>query len=135
GRPARAGGRTAAFMAAPVEGVGGFVVVPQGYVGRVLPIVREAGGLVIIDEVETGWGRTGKHLCAIEHWGVVPDIMTFAKGVANCYQLGATMTTPEIAAAVTHPIISTYGGTPVARATTTATVDYIELIYTAGNAA
>src|SRR5690606_41639463 len=61
--------------------------------------------------------------------------MTFAKGIANGYPLGATITTPEIAAAVTHPSLSTYGGNPVAMATALATVEYIERRDRAGNAA
>ncbi len=127
-------GRIAAFVAEPIQGVGGFVVAPKEYFKRVKPIVEEAGGLLIIDEVQTGWGRTGKHLCAIEHWGVQPDIMTFAKGVANGYPLGVTITTPEIAASIDHLTISTYGGNPVAMATALATVDYIERHDLAGNA-
>jgi len=62
-------GRIAAFMAEPIQGVGGFIVAPREYFRRVLPLVREAGGLLIIDEVQTGWGRTGRHWCAVEHWG------------------------------------------------------------------
>ncbi len=119
-------GRIAAFMAEPIQGVGGFIVAPEKYFQRILPIVKEAGGLLIIDEVQTGWGRTGKHLCAIEHWGVQPDIMVFAKGVANGYPLGVTVTTPEIAAKVDHPTLATYGGNPVAMASALATVEYIE---------
>ncbi len=127
-------GRIAAFVAEPIQGVGGFVVAPKDYFKRVYPIVKAAGGLLIIDEVQTGWGRTGKHLCAIEHWGVQPDIMTFAKGVANGYPLGVTITTPEIAAAVDHLSLSTYGGNPVAMATALATVEYIVKHDLAGNA-
>lgn len=119
-------GRIAAFMAEPIQGVGGFIVAPRDYFKRVVPLVKEAGGLLIIDEVQTGWGRTGRHLCAIDHWGVEPDIMVFAKGVANGYPLGVTVTTPEIAAAVDHNTLSTYGGNPVAMATALATVEYIE---------
>ncbi len=65
-------GRIAAFMAEPIQGVGGFIVAPQDYFRRVLPLVREAGGVLIIDEVQTGWGRTGRHWCGIEHWGWSP---------------------------------------------------------------
>lgn len=119
-------GRIAAFMAEPVQGVGGFIVAPPDYFKRVAPIVKEAGGLIIIDEVQTGWGRTGGHLCAIEHWGIEPDIMVFAKGIANGYPLGVTLTTQEIAAAVDHNSLSTFGGNPVAMATALATVEYIE---------
>src|SRR5690606_34853039 len=93
------------------------------------------GGLIIIDEVQTGWGRTGKKMFAIDHYGIEPDIMVFAKGVANGYPLGVTMTTPEIAAAVDHNSLSTYGGNPVAMATALATVDYIETHALLGNSA
>jgi alanine-glyoxylate transaminase/(R)-3-amino-2-methylpropionate-pyruvate transaminase len=127
-------GRIAAFIAEPIQGVGGFVVLPQEYLKRVQPIVKAAGGVLIIDEVQTGWGRTGKHLCAVEHWGVEPDIMTFAKGVANGYPLGVTITTPEIAESVQHLSLSTYGGNPVAMATALATVEYIVKHDLAGNA-
>ncbi len=119
-------GRIAAFIAEPIQGVGGFVVAPQDYFRRVKPIVEEAGGLLIIDEVQTGWGRTGVGMCAIGHWGVQPDVMTFAKGVANGYPVGVTITTPEIAAAVDHLTLATFGGNPVAMATALATVEYIE---------
>jgi 4-aminobutyrate aminotransferase-like enzyme len=128
-------GRIAAFMAEPIQGVGGFIVAPRDYFKRVVPIVKEAGGLIIIDEVQTGWGRTGGHLCSIEHWGIEPDIMVFAKGIANGYPLGVTITTPEIAAAVDHNTLSTYGGNPVAMATALATVEYIERHDLATNAA
>src|SRR5690606_7727861 len=119
-------GRIAAFMAEPIQGVGGFIVAPRDYFRRVAPIVKEAGGLLIIDEVQTGWGRTGGHMCAIEHWGVEPDIIVFAKGIAYGYPLDATVTTAEIAPAVDHNTLATYGGNPVAMASALATVEYIE---------
>ncbi len=62
-------GKIAAFMAEPIQGVGGFIVLPRDYFKRILPIVREAGGLLIVDEVQTGWGRTGDHMCAIRSLG------------------------------------------------------------------
>src|SRR5690606_19459170 len=96
------------------------------YLRRACEIVRAAGGLVIIDEVQTGWGRTGKHLFAIDHWGIEPDIIVFAKRAANGYPLRATLTTPESRAAVHHNRLATYGGTPLAMATALATVAYIE---------
>lgn len=120
------GGKIAAFMAEPIQGVGGFIVLPRDYFKRILPIVREAGGVLIVDEVQTGWGRTGGSMCAIEHWGVEPDIMVFAKGIGNGAAIGATVTTPEIAAAVDKPTIATFGGNPVAMATALATIEYIE---------
>lgn len=121
------GGRIAAFIAEPIQGAGGFIVAPHKYFERILPIVKEAGGVFICDEVQTGWGRTGKGMFGIEHWGVQPDIMTFAKGIANGSPLGATIATPEIADAVTGKItFSTFGGNPVTMATALATIEYIE---------
>jgi 4-aminobutyrate aminotransferase-like enzyme len=119
-------GKIAAFMAEPIQGVGGFVVMPRDYFKRIVPIVREAGGLLIVDEVQTGWGRTGRFMCGIEHWGVDPDIMTFAKGLANGFPVGCTVATPEVADAVDGLTLSTFGGNPVAMATALATIEYIE---------
>ena len=121
------GGRIAAFIAEPIQGAGGFIVAPHKYFERILPIVKEAGGVFICDEVQTGWGRTGRGMFGIEHWGVEPDIMTFAKGIANGSPLGATIATSEIADAVTGKItFSTFGGNPVTMVTALATIEYIE---------
>ncbi|MEX2542386.1 MAG: aspartate aminotransferase family protein, partial [Trueperaceae bacterium] len=119
-------GRIAGFMAEPIQGVGGFAVVPTDYFRRILPIVKAAGGVLIIDEVQTGWGRTGKYWCGIEHWGVEPEIMTFAKGIANGAPVGCTVMTPEVAESVQGLTLSTYGGNPVSMAQTLATLEYIE---------
>lgn len=119
-------GKIAAFMAEPIQGVGGFGVVPKDYFKRILPLVKAAGGVLIIDEVQTGWGRTGRYWCGIEHWGVEPDIMTFAKGIANGAPVGATIMTPEIAEAMKGLTLSTYGGNPVSMAQAYATISYIE---------
>jgi alanine-glyoxylate transaminase / (R)-3-amino-2-methylpropionate-pyruvate transaminase len=119
-------GKIAAFMAEPIQGVGGFAVTPTHYFRRIEPLVREAGGILIIDEVQTGWGRTGKHWCGIEHWGLQPDIMTFAKGIANGAPVGATVMTPEVAESVQALTLSTFGGNPVSMAQAYATIDYIE---------
>ena len=119
-------GRIAAFMAEPVQGVGGFVVLPRDYLKRVEPLVRAAGGLMIVDEVQTGWGRTGQHWCAAEHYGVDPDIMTFAKGMANGAPIGCTIATPEVADALRGSTFSTFGGNPVSMAAALATIEVIE---------
>ncbi|HSG89679.1 MAG TPA: aspartate aminotransferase family protein, partial [Pseudomonadales bacterium] len=119
-------GKIAAFMAEPIQGVGGFAVAPADYFRRIEPLVREAGGLLIIDEVQTGWGRTGTHWCGIEHWGVEPDVMTFAKGIANGAPVGATVMTPEVAESVRAFTLSTYGGNPVSMAQAYATLMYME---------
>ena len=119
-------GGIAAFMAEPIQGVGGFQPVPFDYFRRIEPLVREAGGVMIIDEVQTGWGRTGKHLCGINHWGIEPDIMTFAKGMANGAPVGATVMVPEVAEAIQSSTLATYGGNPVSMAQALATLEYIE---------
>ena len=128
-------GRIAAFMAEPIQGAGGFIVPPEDYFKRILPIVKEAGGVFIADEVQTGWGRTGGKWCGIEHWGVEPDIMTFAKGMGNGSPIGCTIATPEIADAVQGLTFSTFGGNPVTMATTLATIEYMEAHDTPRNCA
>lgn len=119
-------GHIAAFMAEPIQGVGGFIVAPKEYFQVVLPIVRDYGGLFICDEVQTGCGRTGKTFCGIEHWGVQPDIMTFAKGLANGLPMGATIATPAVADSYTGLSIATFGGNPVSTRGALATIEFIE---------
>jgi 4-aminobutyrate aminotransferase-like enzyme len=119
-------GQIAAFIAEPIQGVGGFVVPPPEYFQVAVDIIRRHGGLFICDEVQTGFGRTGQHLWGIEHYGVQPDIMTMAKGIANGLPLGAAVTTPEIAASLKGLTISTFGGNPVACAAGRATLAYIQ---------
>jgi 4-aminobutyrate aminotransferase-like enzyme len=114
------GGRPAAFLAETIQGVAGYVVPPHGYFQRAAEIIRKYGGLLIIDEVQAGFGRTGKWF-GIEHWDVEPDIMVMAKGIANGFPVGATVTRAEIAASWTAKTISTFGGNPVAMASALAT--------------
>jgi 4-aminobutyrate aminotransferase-like enzyme len=119
-------GEIAAFMAEPIQGVGGFITPPKEYFQVVLEIVRKYGGLFICDEVQTGCGRTGKTFCGIEHWGVQPDIMTFAKGLANGLPIGATIATPAVADSYKGLSISTFGGNPVTMRGSLATIEFIE---------
>ncbi|GAB1420903.1 aspartate aminotransferase family protein [Anaerolineales bacterium] len=119
-------GKIAAFMAEPIQGVGGFIVPPQDYFKRVMPIIKAAGGVFIADEVQTGWGRTGGKWFGIEQFGVDPDIMTFAKGMGNGSPIGCTITTSEIADAVKGLTFATFGGNPVTMAAALATIEYIE---------
>jgi 4-aminobutyrate aminotransferase-like enzyme len=116
-------GRPAAFIAETIQGVAGYVVPPRTYFQRAAEIIRKYGGLLIIDEVQAGFGRTGDKWFGIEHWGVEPDIMVMAKGIANGAPVGVTMTTDEIAQAWTAKTISTYGGNPVSMAAADATLD------------
>lgn len=119
-------GRVAAFLAEPIQGVGGFIVPPKEYFKEIVAIIRKYGGLFISDEVQTGWGRTGGKMFGIEHWGVEPDIMTFAKGMANGVPIGATIATPEVADSMQGNTISTFGGNPVTCAAARATIEVIE---------
>lgn len=128
-------GRIAAFIAEPIQGVGGYIVPPEDYFKRVEPIVRAAGGLMISDEVQTAWGRTGEKWFGMEHFGVEPDMMTFAKGMANGSPIGATIATPEVADAVQGLTFSTFGGNPVTMATALATLEYMEAHQVQHNAA
>src|ERR1700681_2605832 len=119
-------GQIAAFMAEPIQGVGGFITPPPEYFKIVFNAVKKYGGLFISDEVQTGFGRTGKHWFGIEHWEVVPDIITCAKGMGNGTPIGATVTTSEIAGGYQGLTISTFGGNPVASVAARATIDVIE---------
>ena len=107
-------GRVAAFIAETIQGVGGTVVLPDGYLQAAYQHVRAAGGVCIADEVQCGFGRTGTHYWRFEAQGVIPDIVTMAKGIGNGVPLAAVVTTPEIAQALTSRIhINTFGGNPV----------------------
>jgi len=119
-------GRVAAFIAEPIQGVGGFITPPPEYFQVVVDIVRRYGGVFICDEVQTGFGRTGGKWFGIEHWGVEPEIMTCAKGIANGAPMGVTMATPEVADTFQGLTISTFGGNPVSCAAALATIEVME---------
>jgi 4-aminobutyrate aminotransferase-like enzyme len=119
-------GHIAAFLAEPIQGVGGFITPPKEYFKIVFNIVKKYGGLFISDEVQTGFGRTGQKWFGIEHWEVEPDILTTAKGMANGVPVGATIASPEIADAFQGMTISTFGGNPVTAAAARATIEVIE---------
>jgi 4-aminobutyrate aminotransferase len=119
-------GQIAAFLVETIQGAGGFIVPPAEYFKITFNIVKKYGGLNISDEVQTAWGRTGKHWFGIEHWEVIPDIITSAKGIANGTPMGLTVTTPEIAGSFKGIQLSTFGGNPVACVAAKATIDLIE---------
>ena len=107
-------GRIAAFIAEPIQGVGGVVVYPDGYLRHAFAHAHAAGGVCIADEVQTGFGRTGTHYWGFETQGAIPDIVTMAKGIGNGYPLAAVVTTPQIAQALqTRLHFNTFGGNPV----------------------
>ena len=108
--------RTAAVLVEPIQGEGGVIVPDDGYLPGLRKLCDEAGILLVLDEIQTGMGRTGK-LWAYEHSGVAPDIMTLAKALANGVPIGATLATESVASAFTpgsHG--STFGGNPLATA-------------------
>lgn len=120
-------GSVAGFIAESIQGVGGCVVFPDGYLKHAYEHVRAAGGLCIADEVQAGFGRTGSHFWGFETQGVTPDIVTMAKGIGNGAPLGAVVTTPEIAAALSQRIhFNTFGGNPVVCAQGKAVLEVIE---------
>src|SRR3954451_18817556 len=97
----QSGGDVAAFIAEPIQGVGGFTHGPDGLLGAFAEVLHERGILVIADEVQTGWGRTGEHFwgwqaAQKEHGGFVPDIVTFAKGVGNGLSMGGVIARAEV---------------------------------------
>jgi 4-aminobutyrate aminotransferase-like enzyme len=119
-------GHIAAFLAEPIQGVGGFITPPPEYFKIVYKIVKKYGGLFIADEVQTGFGRTGKKWFGIEQWEVTPDVITCAKGMGNGVPIGATVTTAELANAFQGLTISTFGGNPVTSVAARATIQVIE---------
>ena len=120
-------GKVAAFIAESIQGVGGAVVFPDGYLREVYATVRAAGGVTIADEVQAGFGRTGTHYWGFETQGVVPDIVTMAKGIGNGAPIGAVVTTPQIAQALTSRIhFNTFGGNPVSCAIGKAVLEVID---------
>jgi len=120
-------GKVAGFIAESIQGVGGFVVFPDGYLQQVYAHVRAAGGVCIADEVQTGFGRTGTHFWGFETQGVIPDIVTMAKGIGNGAPLAAVVTTPQIAATLAQRVhFNTFGGNPVVSAIGTAVLEVIE---------
>ncbi|MEE8437570.1 MAG: aspartate aminotransferase family protein [Candidatus Neomarinimicrobiota bacterium] len=127
-------GEIAGMIAEPILGVGGFITPPPEYFEIVAEIVRNHGGLFISDEVQTGFGRTGK-MWGIEQFGVEPDMMTMAKGIANGLPLAAVVTGGDIADSLVKNTISTFGGNPVSCAAANKTVEIIERDNLAGNCA
>jgi alanine-glyoxylate transaminase/(R)-3-amino-2-methylpropionate-pyruvate transaminase len=103
------------------------VTPPPEYFQIVYDIVRKYGGLCIADEVQTGFGRTGSAYWGFENWGVTPDIVTMAKGIANGAPLGACVTRPEIAQMMTRRIhFNTFGGNPISMTQGLATLEIID---------
>jgi 4-aminobutyrate aminotransferase len=118
-------GDVACMVVEPVQGVGGFATPPDGLFGAFREVLDEYGILLVSDEVQTGWGRTGEHFWGISAHDVVPDAMTFAKGLGNGLAIGGVVARAEIMDSLTANSISTFGGNPVATAAAGAVVEYV----------
>jgi alanine-glyoxylate transaminase/(R)-3-amino-2-methylpropionate-pyruvate transaminase len=120
-------GQIAGFIAESIQGVGGVIVFPDDYLKHAYAHVRAAGGVTIADEVQAGFGRTGMHFWGFETQGVIPDIVTLAKGIGNGCPMAAVVTTPAIAAVIARKVhFNTFGGNPVVCAQAMATLEVIE---------
>ncbi|CDN16736.1 Ornithine aminotransferase; Succinylornithine transaminase; Acetylornithine aminotransferase [Richelia intracellularis] len=115
----------AAIFVEPIEGEGGYIVPEDEFLARLREICDRYGILMVVDEVQSGMGRTGR-LFAIEHWGVMPDIITSAKGIASGLPLGAILSRPELMTWAPGSHATTFGGNPVACAAALATLDLLE---------
>lgn len=122
---AERGGEFAAMIAEPIQGNGGIIVPPEWYFSEVKRLLNQHGVLLIADEVQTGFGRTGR-MFAMNHWNVVPDIVSMAKGLGSGIPVAAFATTDKIAASLNRPSASTFGGNMVSSATAIAVLDFIE---------
>ena len=118
-------GDVAALIAEPIQGVGGFVAAPDGMFGAYRKVLDETGILYISDEVQTGWGRTGEHFWGYQAHGVVPDLLTFAKGIGNGFALAGVVGRADLINAVPGISFSTFGGNPISTAAGNAVLDYL----------
>ncbi|MGR6320875.1 aspartate aminotransferase family protein [Micromonospora soli] len=118
-------GDVACLIAEPVQGVGGFVHGPDGLFAAWKKVLDEHGILLISDEVQTGWGRTGEHFWGYQAHGVTPDLLTFAKGIGNGFALAGVVGRAEVLEAVPAISFSTFGGNPVSTAAGNAVLDYL----------
>jgi len=116
---------TAAIVLEPVQGEGGYVVPPQKFFDELTRVAQQNGILLIFDEVQSGMGRTGK-MWAAEHFGVVPDILAVAKGIASGMPLGATVARADLMTWPPGAHASTFGGNPVCGAAALATIALLE---------
>ncbi len=122
------GVRPAAFLFDTIFSTDGIHMVPDDYFAHVAELVRAAGGLLVADEVQPGFGRTGSHLWCFERYGIVPDIVTLGKPIGNGHPLAAVVTTPRImeSFARTARYFNTFGGNPVSCAVGMAVLDVME---------
>ncbi len=118
-------GNVAAMIAEPIQGVGGFITPPDGLFGAMKEVLDEHGILFISDEVQAGWGRTGENFWGYQAHDMVPDLMTFAKGLGNGMTIGGVVGRGEIMDAYPANAISTFGGNPMATTAGLATLEVL----------
>ena len=118
-------GDVACLIAEPIQGVGGFVAPPDGYFKAVKEVLDEHGILWVSDEVQTGWGRTGSHFWGYQAHDVVPDMITFAKGVGNGFALGGVIARADVMDCFNATSFNTFGGNPVSATAGAAVIDYL----------
>jgi 4-aminobutyrate aminotransferase-like enzyme len=122
---AGAGRDVACLIAEPIQGVGGFTMPPDGLFAAYQEVLDAHGILFVSDEVQTAWGRTGEHFWGITAHGVVPDVITFAKGLGNGFAVGGVIARGSLLDGLPGVGISTFGGNPLAMAAANATLDYV----------
>lgn len=118
-------GDVACMIAEPIQGVGGFATPPDGFFGAFREVLNRYGILFVMDEVQTGWGRTGEHMWGYQAHGIVPDILTFAKGIGNGLSIGGVVARAEIMDCIEANSISTFGGNPLVAAGALANLKYL----------
>jgi len=120
-------GCIAGYIVEPIQGFGGVIPMPEGYLKGAFERVRAAGGVCIVDEVQTGFGRMGSHMWGFESHGVTPDIVVMAKGIGNGYPLAAVVARRDVAQAMAKKkFFNTYGSNPMACAAGRAVLRVIE---------
>ncbi|TCN37670.1 4-aminobutyrate aminotransferase [Kribbella orskensis] len=118
-------GDVACLIVEPIQGVGGFSSPPDGMYAAFKEVLDEFGILLISDEVQTGWGRTGEHFWGIQAHDVVPDAMTFAKGLGNGFAIGGVVARPDLMDSLSANSLSTFGGNPISTSAAKATIEYL----------
>ncbi len=127
-------GDVAAMIAEPIQGVGGFATPPDGFFGAMKKELDNRGVLFISDEVQTGWGRTGENFWGYQAHAMTPDILTFAKGVANGLALGGVVASADLMDSLPGNSLSTFGGNPMSAVGALATIRYMLKHDTQGHA-
>ncbi|MBT8213508.1 MAG: aminotransferase class III-fold pyridoxal phosphate-dependent enzyme, partial [Acidimicrobiia bacterium] len=118
-------GDVACLIAEPIQGVGGFATPPDGFYGALKEVLDRHGILFVSDEVQTGWGRTGENFWGYQAHGLVPDMLTFAKGLGNGLAIAGVVARAEIMDSLQANSISTFGGNPLSTAGALANLNYL----------